>query len=125
MKIIAMSLDALNRKNYVRYGKTKGIFNKKSMRIINRKHKAHIKSPMQKFCHNKIDDSCVLRAIKSNKASLRKSANFIQTLRKISGSKVSHKNRFNMSKRTKNRKLYDRKHKVQLHRIIKARKHHK
>lgn len=118
LSIIAFKYD---RKNYRRYHKTKGLFNKKSMRILKRRKKSGKKSLLQKFCSGKVDKRCILRAVKSSNPKLKKSANFVQTLHRIGGRKVASKDKHNRVKRQKNDKKYARKNKMFLNRLSKAR----
>lgn len=120
---IGLSIVAFDpqRKNYRRYNRSKGLFNKKTMRILNRRKKSGKKTAMQKFCRGNMDESCVMRAMKSNNPSLRKSANFVQTMRKIAGRKVGSKDKNSMAKRKRADKLYNLHHRQTLKRENRAR----
>lgn len=111
-----------DRKSYIRYHRTKGLFNKRAMKLIKRNRKNHKRTPLQKLCNGKLDDSCIMRAMKSNNPHLRKSANFVQTMRKIAGRRVGKKDKYNMSKRKKKDKMYNLQHRQDLRRVERWRK---
>jgi len=118
MKIIAYNS---NPKNFRRYHQSKGLFNKRSMRIAKRNQKTHKKSALKRFCGDKIDTNCITRALRSNKKELRKSANFALTLKKIASRRKGIRNKFDIATRKKNDAIYNRKHKTELQKVNRAR----